>query len=200
MFNIFKGVYHSYRGDGERHWVRLVLAAVASFAVAYGSSNLSTGVFPSMALAVTVLAGFSFTALFSSHALTVHDLPKIQDENDRNDINLLKDLSQNFRIRSRYFFITAVADLLLIILAICKFEFNKLLICDILLKTREEIVSIHANICYSISTISASTTLSLSFIAIFVFLEGLYTFYRLSETIMAVIDIRNNYLQSRFES
>ena len=194
MLLIWKDVYKSYHGDGERHIFRISVIIITSILISVFGADLSKNSFQNIALIITVLTGFTFSALFSDHSMAGSDLPPPQNETDRHEIEVLKSLGVNFRSRSRLFIILSITDLILI------FIISIGLYVD------------HGPICSAIGSFSAESgqRCSIIFVAIknvvsglfnfttmVIFFECLYTFYRLSETMMSVVDMRRDYLESR---
>lgn len=188
LFSILSAVYRGYAGDGERHILRILLVVVISFFIAIAPGSLNKDAISTMAVIVSVLAGFSFTALFSNHSHSVTDLPPEKTESDREDIKKLKKLFENFRSRSTYFLIISLSCLILSFL-----------------------VSISYNIESSTNDINPNNILYINDIFIFIwklnsffsrltclllFFEIIYTFYRLSETIFSILDTRRQYLEA----
>jgi len=192
MLPLIRDVYDTYKGDEEPHVLRLFVMVLASLAVAIFSVDLPDHALPAMALAISVLAGFTFTSLFSSHALATFDLPPPNSESDRNDLRTLKTLSVNFRSRSRLFILLAVTDLIGIIYLSLDFSGAKGSFDWVLL----QFPSLNYNHIYESLTFGLLLLRSIiSFVVVFIFLECLYTFYRLAETIVSVVDIRRDYIE-----
>lgn len=106
-------VYSGYRGDGQPHIPRLLVAVCVALTISATSKSLNKDALSMMAVIVSVLAGFSFTALFSSHSHSANDLPTAISENDRQDLLILNKLFNNFKDRSRYFLSLGVICLVL---------------------------------------------------------------------------------------
>jgi hypothetical protein len=191
VINLIKSVYASYRGDNSPHALRISVSLVIAIIFGVLSSNLQHDIFPVIVSAISILAGFSFTALFSSHALAAADLPDPKNEDDRFDFKRLSVLSENFRRRSSYFIIISILDVLTLIACGVQFPFF----------TEElRMIGISAQMAKELSPnfgyLMAIMQKSLSVFAVFSFLEGVYTFYRLSETIIAMMDTRRQYLDA----
>lgn len=194
MIGLLRDVYESYLGDSEPHRLRLAVIFIIAFMVALFGVDLADKGLPAMALTISILAGFTFTSLFSSHALASYDLPKPQNESDRKDLETLRSLGKHFRIRSKLFIILAVIDLTIIIylsislsLGSGEYFLNNYIIINEWWELTRFIFEIFSLIFDGI----------FKFLVIVIFLECLYTFYRLSETIIAVVDIRREYVESR---
>lgn len=199
ILELVKANYNTYRnasnGERERHWRRLATAFSASVLLATFSSDASAA-YPIMVTGITILTGFTFTALFSNHVLADVGLPKPSDESDRLDLKRLSELSENFKARSAYFIALSIIDAVLLIAASLKFSSPKV-VSDALVKL--------AGLATSKSGIDLSNFLSVApgffsetfFVFVtFVFLECLYTFFRLSETIIAIVDLRGDYMKA----
>lgn len=192
MLLIWKDVYKSYQGDGERHIFRISVIIITSILISVFGADLSKNSFQNIALIITVLTGFSFSALFSDHSMAGSDLPPPQNETDRHEIEVLKALGLNFRSRSRLFIILSITDLILIFIISIGLYINHNPICSasFLVESVQRC---------SIIFVAIKTVLSglFNFTTMVIFFECLYTFYRLSETMMSVVDMRRDYLESR---
>ena len=181
--------YATYRGDGESHRIRLIGFAIAGLVISSFGVSLGETALPAMALTVSVLAGFTFTALFSSHAISFDDLPPPRNESDALDRQRLTAMLANFRQRSRYFLIASVVCLLSILVLSIRLDFGPTIEGLTTFKVGdwklEEMVDLARQVGAHI----------FKFIVVFVVLEVIYTFYRLSETIFAIIDTRRSYLE-----
>lgn len=96
MLNLFKltsTVYSGYKGDGEHHIARVLVAASIALIIAINPKGLGKDALSTIAVIVSVLAGFSFTALFSSHSHSASDLAAAKSESDRHDLEKLRRLS-----------------------------------------------------------------------------------------------------------
>lgn len=181
--------YESYEGDNDAHRLRLTAIALTSVILSLVSSNLSDAALPAMALAVSVLAGFTFTALFSSGALSVHDLPEPRDESDRHDRERLRIILNNFRARSKLFLYTSVIALILILLVSVEFDWSAL---SAALSWAGFVFTSEAM--YWLQNVHFWISKAMIAISFFVFLEMLYLFYRLSESVFSFLEIRRKYL------
>lgn len=195
MYKIFSDTYNTYIGNEERHRVRIILFLFVSSFISIFGNNLDESTLPVMTLAISVLTGFSFTALFSNYTMTSQGLPDPINENDRNYIRILENLGKNFRVRSEYFISISVFNILMILILTIDISDNYNLIRDIIfdIKFGE----------YFIGIISISFSILeylLLFFVFFTFFECMYTFYRLTETIMAVLDTRGSYIAARKDS
>lgn len=190
------GTYKSsYNDTAERHVGRLLSYVFLSITVALFSSDTAS-IYPIMVTGITILTGFAFTALFSDHVLADVGLPKANNESDRADIVRLASLSVNFKARSKYFISLSILEATFLIVASLKFSIPKLI---------SEYVS---NVTSSVDpntmrTISIGSEMFgtvvceiISVAIIFLFLECLYTFYRLTETIIVIVETRRDYLRA----
>lgn len=196
MIKLWKDVYATYRGDDESHRLRFAVIIISSVTIAYFGLNPQQNSFPTMSLVISILAGFTFTALFSSHAIATSELPNPKNEDDRRDLKLLKILGSNFSIRSRFFLLIAVIDLVLILFLSIECDISDIKFTFYFIfgffegYFNSEIF--FSYMIYSIKLIRGFF-IAISFV---IFFECLYSFYRLSETILAVLNIRTSYLDS----
>lgn len=189
LFSLALSVYRGYAGDGERHILRIFLVAAISIVIAFGPRSLNKDVISTMAVIVSVLAGFSFTALFSNHSHSVSDLPPAVSESDRQDIRNISILFNNFRDRARYFLLISLICLITSFFVSVPFDIN------------EFINFFNSNNIGNINSIFSCLWKFLCFFArficLFLFFEILYTFYRLSQTIFSILDTRREYLDGK---
>lgn len=189
LFKLTQEVYAVYRGDGEHHLRRIMICAISSFVLAVSPDGLNKDALSTMGVVVSVLAGFSFTALFSGNYVTSFDLPKANSESDRSDIANLRKLFYNFRVRSRYFLTSSVIFLIATLILCVRVDLVDIMY-NLQIIVERKYLGIHNVLRLLLSGF-------VRFIATFLFLELLYTFYRLSETIFAIIEIRSSYMDDR---
>ncbi len=198
MIELIKDTYDTYQNDREgkreRHWNRLFLFAAGALLISAFSDRSDGAIFNMMVTGLTILTGFTFTALFSDHSMADVGLPAPKNETDRNDVKVLRRLADNFHIRSRYFIMLSIIDVCLLIvlatnLAVPQFltEMAMALIDD----TRADFKSISQTLSEAMIWAQNLST----FVAIVIFLECLFTFYRLAETIIAMVSRRRAYLR-----
>lgn len=186
LFSLVSSVYRGYAGDGERHILRLLLVTAISIIIAIDPKSLNKDVISTMAVIVSVLAGFSFTALFSNHSHSTTDLPPPKSESDRQDIRNISILFNNFRDRARYFLLISLLCLLTCFFVSLPFDINLY----IYIFNNEKFY-----ILYDIFSMFWKIICFVArFICLFLFFEILYTFYRLSQTIFSILDTRRDYL------
>lgn len=195
MLSTYDKVYRGYAGDGESHRLRIFASLLVSLFVSICVGNLRASIFPLLATTLSVLAGFSFSVLSSDRFDSAHGLPDPENETDRRDIILINSLVLNYQIRVKYFITIAVIDLLILVASSFVFELSSLIfdlnnfICHF--------YCFYINIHSVIYILTELITLVFSICAVFLFLENVYTFYRLSETILSIIDRRRGYLENR---
>ena len=188
LFNLPKAVYKGYQGDGERHSIRGFFMILIAGAIALSSKGLDDSALSTIGVMVSVLAGFSFTALFSTQSHSTNDLPPASCESDRLDILNLNILFKNFRDRARYFLCVSVICLFLVFILSVSFSF--FMLSKLLDANDFDYIGDIAHVAWSYGC-----TL-VRFSAIFLFLEILYSFYRLAETIFSILDLRRSYLEA----
>lgn len=195
LLNITKEIYRTYKGDSERHAARILFLVVASTLIGAFGNNVINATLPAVSLTMSILAGFTFTALFSNHVLSVTDLPSARDETDRSELERLKLLGVNFRVRSRYFLVLATITLLLAVLLSIDMVYHPSVhegFRALFVSHYNDVRAAYIVISITISAIARSATF-------FIFFECLYTFYRLSETILKIVDVRRAYTEARLE-
>jgi hypothetical protein len=195
MIRIIAANYKTYENFRtkirEKHGSRLTSFTALALIFALFSDVDST-VYGMMTTALTILTGFTFTALFSDHSLADVGLPPPQSETHIADREILKLLARNFQDRSTYFIALSIVDVcLLIILSV------HLSVQDSIIRLIEPYV-LQAKDYADISSLTVSTILRsfLSMTGLFLFFECVYTFYRLSDSIIAIVNIRRAYLRT----
>jgi len=195
VFNLWRDVYATYRGDDERHRLRLLACSITASSIAYFGSDIADTSLEMMAVAVSILTGFTFTALFSSYAATTADLPEAKDETDRENIITLKSLEANFRARSKFLILASMLSLVAMVLL--SIEIYPKMTVRWLAGTGSYIDDAVFEYIYSYAALGwRACTFFLKAATIFVFFEAIYTFYRLSETVVAALTLRGEYKES----
>lgn len=193
-------MYSSYRGDRGWHRIRCIATASLSVIVALFCTRSASAAYNVMSLSISVLAGFTFTALFSNHAITTHELPSPVSEDDRRDIFSLIAMGENFRARAKFFIAVTVIDLLAMLLS--SMQLRPADFCEsglVGVGCLQVFINLHGIINHyiNISSIFYLFGFIVRFISFYLFIESLYTFYRLTETIMAIMDARRKYFEAR---
>ena len=194
MFNLVRETYNTYYDRAlkkpEGHALRLLIFAFLSVSFAIFSAESVSNVYSMMATGLTVLTGFTFTALFSDHALASSGLPAPKNENDRQDLVRLSALAVNFRARSSYFITISIISVTLLVGA--SFNFEAPVAIDRWLRNFD---FVDRGFAYHVlkDFFPVFAIIFATFVN-FIYLECLYTFYRLAETILAILDTRRNYL------
>lgn len=200
MFKLLKKNYDTYidasLGQREGHTLRLIIFCFISLIVSVFAPQALSGVYSMMATGVTVLTGFTFTALFSDHALASSGLPQPRNENDVQDLRRLETLSKNFGARSSYFIALSIIEVIL--LAATSVEFSVPASMNSWLMEEKWLQVLFASNWFILfSNIADIMGILFHSIIIFVYLECLYTFYRMAETILAILETRRIYLSTK---
>ena len=195
MLRLWQSVYNTYKGDRERHRLRLIVCLVAALAIACLSKNLSDSALEMMSVAVSILTGFTFTALFSSYSSTTADLPSPKDETDRQNLVTLKQLEINFRARAKFLILATMVSLIAMVLLSIEIQPKEVVRWLAFSVSKPDpgqfdAIYLWATSLWRIGTIIVKAA------TVFVFLESLYTFYRLSETVVAALTLRGEYRDS----
>lgn len=194
MRSLIAANYETYRdlrtSARESHLIRLAGSAIVSifFAVFFNiATNSGT-----IVTALAVLTGFIFAAMCSDHSLADARLPKPKDEIQVAEIARLGHLATNFQSRSAYFIFVAICTICLLVL-----------ISTAALPEQDRLIP--AGTFAFLNSYSLNEYLPVFFrtlrglsasFAAFMSLECVYTFYRLSETTLAIVDARRSYLRS----
>jgi len=199
MLELLRNNYATYvdtaKNKPENHTFRLCLTAILSLAYAFFCRDNISDAYTMMATGITVLTGFTFSALFSDHALASAGLPKPKNETDKIDIVRLEVLSCNFQARTSYFIALSIVEV--VILSAASFDFSisgivKSPALGIDFLNNSEITKILGFAHRAHSFLSIAT----GFIINFIFIECLYTFYRMAETILAILERRRAYIRA----
>lgn len=199
MKKIVQDTYRTYfntaENRAENHWLRVggTAAVALCFCVFAGRPPLDLN--NMMITGLTILTGFTFTALFSDHSLADVGLPKPKNENDRQDLKRLGTLAHNFHARSRYFIFFSIIDVLILIARSIDFSLPSYL--KVWGKKLIDVSQYDLSNLILVSRIAGDAVDKITiFISVFVFIECLYTFYRLSETIISIVNIRREYMKA----
>ena len=199
MKSLFINNYKTYvsRSTGlkERHRRRLrsfcVLALICSI---FGKSSIYDA-YSVLVTSITILTGFTFTALFSDHTMADVGLPSPNNENDRQDLKSLEILGNNFKARSSYFIALSIIAAILMTVASIQFNVPHWLegyMANIL----DTLAQYTSNDARSIlKPLNELLSASMIAVVVLIYLECVYTFYRLSETILAIVNLRRNYMK-----
>lgn len=199
MFGFVKETYGTYyntlENRREGHSLRLFLLIFLTACICIFADGFSTDLNNMMITGLTILTGFTFTALFSDHSLADVGLPKPKNETDRHDLKRLSVLANNFHVRSRYFIILSIIDVCILIVRSINFS-----IPGIIQRSAAKFsdyvqfdVGLAANALHIVGDYVAWFA---AFLSVFMFLECLYTFYRLSETIISIVNTRRDYMKA----
>lgn len=197
LINIIVTNYRSYwnarANKQESHVLRLIIFVIVAFFVAVSVGVPPIDITTLMVTGLAILTGFTFTALFSDHALAEAGLPMPSTESDRIEIAKLAKLSHNFRARSEYFITLSVLNVCVLILIGIGIDpaIPARWILEVSGTRNLFPIDIIRGIYYVAARILLSTGI---FISTLFFLENLYTFYRLTETTLAILNARRAYL------
>lgn len=197
MFEIVSANYKTYRNEGygepESHRVRLLVFISTAASLSLLSDFPSTDTFALLVTFLSVLTGFVFTALFSDHALADAGLPMPCDETDRIDLRRLKALGINLTSRANFFIVAAILCCASVVIANFDFSWLKSEIVELL----TPFDSVDFRILEFAKSISSKIPVFFFFVVLTLAFEAAYTFYRLAETMLAVLAIRRQYLSAR---
>lgn len=194
MYRIFRENYKTYQNEGfgepENHFLRLFAFIIVAALLSIFSDFPSTDTFALLVTFLSVLTGFVFTALFSDHALAEAGLPAPRDETDREDIRRLKVLGVNLTSRAKFFILVALLCCANIVIA--NFDFSWLSS-----EVRKLLASLNIdwlNVTEGLNSFSVLISILFLFFVLILAFEAAYTFFRLAETMLAVLAIRREYL------
>lgn len=193
--NTYKTYYNTAEKRPERQRLRVLLTALLAVCFCLFSGRPPLDLNNMMITGLTILTGFTFTALFSDHSLAEAGLPKPSTEDDVQDLRRLALLATNFHIRSRYFIILSIFDVCLLIARSVEWSLPQFLhkgLAKLVSWTEYDFSTALAVARHSTTAIDKLTIV----FSIFLFLECLYTFYRLTETIISIVNTRRDYLKA----
>ncbi|WP_133260360.1 hypothetical protein [Rhodovulum sp. BSW8] len=182
-------------GRREGHCLRIVLFLIFSAICAVFAKTSIYSSYSVLVTSITILTGFTFTALFSDHTMADVGLPCPKDENDRTDLARLGVLGENFKCRSSYFIALSIIGAVLMTIASLELTSPKLF-SDALAEfwpTFTELLGFNSK-AYLLMILDLISTVMI-LIVIFIYLECLYTFYRMSETILSIVNLRRAYIR-----
>jgi len=175
MVILIRNAYKSFLPLSGRRgylaWARLALSVVVAILATTFAASTAPKIYGQIATAITVLTGFTFTALFSDFALGQANLPKAETEHERLELIRLGRLSENFQVRVKLFIPLAIVEIVL------------LAGCGLFERSNGSVV--------------AWPEWLLVMLVFFLFLESLYVFYRMAETIIVIVDLKRKYLSRR---
>ena len=182
-------------GQKEGHSLRLFLFAIFSlFCVFFAQSSIYSS-YSVLVTSITILTGFTFTALFSDHTMADIGLPMASNENDRQDLKRLGVLGENFKSRSSYFIALSIVGSVLMTVASLDLSITPFLL-DLFYDFWQDVVvflGFDPSILFLMLQLIISSAIIFS--VSFIYLECLYTFYRLSETIISIVNLRRAYIK-----
>lgn len=189
----YQTYYNSRTQQSENHFRRILFFVLAAVFAAIFSDRTSNQIFSMMITGITILTGFAFTALFSDHAQADVGLTKPKNENDISDIGRLGLLSENFQARALYFISISIVEVCILIVLSLNLTIPSVI--------RENLIrysdtfSIDSQLFFDSTHWFTYILTAATAGAFFLFLECLYTFYRLSETTTAILNARREYLR-----
>jgi hypothetical protein len=198
MLKLLKQNYATYVDTdlerSESHTYRLFTFSFISLLFAGFAPETLLGVYSMMATGLTVLTGFTFAALFTDHALASSGLPEPRNENDVQDLIRLNALYKNFGARSAYFIALSIIEVILLVAATVEFAVPAPM--SAWLVETKLFQDVFTNWLGFAQNFVAVLSVTLIIVVIFIYLECLYTFYRMAETIFAILERKRIYLST----
>ncbi|RMB28476.1 hypothetical protein C8J47_2696 [Sphingomonas sp. PP-F2F-G114-C0414] len=193
IYHLWRDVYVTYRGDDERHRLRLAVFIAVAILIAIFAKVIDENSLAMMSVAISVLTGFTFTSLFSNNISPSADLPKPKNETDRHDIATLAILERNFKARSKFIIAVSMTSIILMVFLSISISPRGLVY-----KTIEVIFGEgskrYLDVVYSYAILAwIASAFVVRATTVFMFFEVIYTFYRLSETVISVLETRGAY-------
>jgi len=192
---VIKDHYATYvnarTGQKEGHKARLVLQLFVSSIFAIVLADLSEGLVSVVVTSLSILTGFSFSAMFPIASDIRSGLPAPSYSEDRDDLERLAGLSSDFRANVSYF-------IPLTLICIMLFSFQLLdpvrpeFVNDLASRAGENqfhFEKVFACIKYYFSAFLCG-------VSIFFFIEVIYSFYRMCFTVLYILRIKEEYRAS----
>ncbi len=182
-------------GKKEGHYLRLFLFAIFSLFCAVFAQSSIYSAYSVLVTSITILTGFTFTALFSDHTMADTGLPPAKNETDRTELIRLGVLGENFKFRSSYFIALSIIGAVLMTVSSLDLYSPKFL-SELFRELWPNVVnSLQFDPKLLLCIVLIAVPGLITFIVVFIYLECLYTFYRLSETIISIINRRREYIK-----
>lgn len=195
ILRVIKDHYATYvnaqSGLAEGHKTRLFAQTSIALILSLTLTNFSEGAISAIITSLSILAGFSFSAMFPVAADIKSGLPDPVYSEDRDDISRLGTLSSYFRANVSFFIPLTIFCIIIFSIQLLDpihNEFTRFIISQTPLST-ESI----KNITYYSKIICSK---ALIFISIFTFIETLYTFYRMCFTVLFILRIKDEYRET----
>lgn len=196
VIDLWKGVYATYIGDDGRHRLRLFTFSITSLCIAVLSHEISGDAIATMLVAISVLTGFTFTSLFSNVSART-GLGRPRNESDRQDLAILSLLEKNFNSRAKFLIALSMVSIILMVMLTIEI-YPKGIVSKAASwtdytsnKSRLENLFAASKAMWSLSVLIVRT------LTFFTFFEAIYTFYRLSETVIAILERRGQYIDAQ---
>lgn|GEM_PF-5839165 len=182
--------YVDQRTNGkESHKRRLIISFAFACVMASLVKSISNEASSVLITSVSILVGFSFSALFSSIAKMHLGLPKPKYDEDRDDLKILKKISTNFQVNVKYFIFISVVFLIFVVFGMLSYDFE-------FLRRVYSYNFYYINLIFYFS-IGGIINFIYKIILFFLYFECIYTFYRLSDVILNALRIRVKYEEEK---
>jgi hypothetical protein len=172
----------------EKHWPRVVLQAIVSILIAIFLKPFSEGSISVVVTTLSILAGFSFSAMFPIASDIRSGLPKSEYAEDSDDLARLSILSSYFRANVSYFI-----PLTLICIVIYLFMLVDFYIPEFVVSRLQGLGDSFVRICSLGSAVSSFFAKVLQGLSAFLLMEVLYTFYRMCFSVLYILRIKEEY-------
>lgn len=183
------------KGRHERQLGRIILQALSAITLALLLPSFSDTLVSVCITAIAILTGFSFSSLFPIAMEATRGLSDPRFSEDRHNLDQLKLLSTNFRANISFF----VPLCLLNIVVFCMIAMEFFRVGDFfsfgsLVSQPSSVLGFDlSKAISSLPSTSKAFEYLLKAVAISLFVEALYTFYRISLGVSYILKIRENY-------
>ena len=189
---IVKDHYGTYVDDRNRekeeHRARLVAQVLLGVVASLLSGDFTEGFASVIITSLSVLAGFSFSAMFPVASDIRGGLPPPEFPEDHDDLARISDLAGAFRANVSYFIPLTLMCILLFLVQIIEFRSGGYL--GVYTKVLGEF---YDEVAYWADLFRSVILLIVRGLSVFAVLEVLYTFYRMCSSVLYILRIKEEY-------
>ncbi|WP_102868721.1 hypothetical protein [Pseudovibrio exalbescens] len=172
----------------ERHAPRLAAQIIIGLILAFSLSELSENSISVVITSLSILAGFSFSAMFPIASDITSNLREPQHSEDHDDLKRLSLLANSFRANVSYFIPLTLLTIVVFTSQMLDLEFPS----EIFLLFKPSDTAL-AKLISAIDLANYILAKFIIFLSVILFLEVIYTFYRMCFTVIYMLKIREEY-------
>lgn len=176
-------------GEPESHKLRVLFQLIFSLVLALLIADFSGRLVSVSVTTLSILTGFTFSALFSLASNVKSGLPEPSFPEDKDDLSRMLLLASNFRSNASYFLPMSLFCIVLLL--------SQMIDVDVFEKIHKQwpdfslTIEKHLDL---LKTVSSWIAFIFKFSIIFIFIEVIYTFYRMSLSMLYILRIRDEYI------